>query len=158
MAGLVIIVVLLAFLLQITTLTSVHTDMVLKARYRGGILAQQQYPFSVAPDYIHDWDPGADGKRYSVDDESTTANSARFTSELMDYAAADQAGWTVLNASSNDALPSLRGAINPAALFGLIRHRETESIDVIPAVRSLLYQSDNIDLEYDVWTTHSRVD
>lgn len=158
MAGLTIIVIVSAFLFQMTTLTRVHTDMVLRARYEGGVLAQQQHPFSVAAEYIHDWDPGADSKRYTVDDETTSGDAGRFTSDVVDYAGGDPAGWSVLDASSNAALPSLRGAVNPAALFGLIRHRERQSFDVLPAVRSLLYRADTIDLEYDVWMTHARVD
>jgi len=64
----------------------------------------------------------------------------------------------VLDSVSNDALPALRGSVNPAALFGLIGHEESETVRILPAVRSLLYRADQLDIKYEVWTTHSRVD
>jgi len=155
-AALVLILALTAGLLQIAGLGRAHTEVMVEARRAAGLEAMAEVPSLEWPEYVLDWAPGPDGKRITRDDELLTASPDPFDAFIVEKAGADDEQWALLEGATNDALPNLRGDPDPVLLFGLVRGHATENVPLISAVQSLLYQADSIEVEGEVWLTHTR--
>jgi hypothetical protein len=153
--ALVVILALAAGLLQVASLGRAHTEVMVDARREAGLLAMLEVIPLAAPDYIQDWDPGPDGKRLTRDDLPILGDDMAFDDVIVEKAAADDDAWAILSTVSNS-IPALRDHLDPVAVFGLVHGEESETVPLLPAVRSLLYQADSIDVRADVWMTRAR--
>lgn len=154
--GLLAMVVLIAGLLQISSLTRAQTDAMAAARQEVGTLLFGEHPVSALPDYIAAIGPGPDNRSYSYDDTSTSADPAAFQHVIMDQAVHDPADWDVLDTVPDNAFSALHDAAAPVNEFGLLKGDASETVSLIPAVRGLLYRADEIEVECDVWMTWTR--
>jgi hypothetical protein len=152
--GLVVIMALLAGLLQITTLTRAQTEVMIEARKLAAIRAMEGgNQFSAIPSYISAVTAGHDGRTYSRDDKHTFASANDFSRTIIDKSTAESTDWHLLDAMPSRRFSDLRGTDNPAELFGLIEGTASETVKIIPAVKSLLYRADTIKVEGRVWVT-----
>ena len=156
MVGLVALIVLISGLLQVASLTRARTDAMAAAREEAGGLALLDAPVSDLPDYIYAIDAGADGRTYSYDDESSSANAAAFDATIVNRVVSNSSEWAVLDALPNSPFSDLHSSLTPAAAFGLVKGDASETVTLLPAVRSLLYRADEVDIECDVWMTWMR--
>jgi len=156
MVGLVALIVLISGLLQVASLTRARTDAMATARDEAGGLAMLDSPVSDFPDYIYEIGVGDDERSYSYDDEVSHANAGLFESEIMDHTVSESGEWDVLEEVPNTTFYDLHGNLTPAAAFGLVKGDASETVTLLPAVRSLLYRADEIDVECDVWMTWTR--
>ena len=159
MAGLVVVLAVFAGLLQIASLTRTHTEANVEARREAGSLTMLDtldgLPLTM-PDYMRDRFEGPDTRRHSRDDTFDNANPANFDGLITQQTAPDQAGWDALNSVPGNAVSGLNGNPNPVAMFGLVRGQEEDQVELIPAVRSLLYHADSIDVEGKAWMTWTK--
>jgi hypothetical protein len=150
--GLVAILALLAGLLQLGLLTRAQTDVMILARSRAAATAMAGgTQITAIPSYIHEVTAGNDGRTYSRDDEHTFASAEEFSRTVVDKSAADPTDWHLLDAMPSRPFSDLHGSDTPAELFGLIDGTASETVDIIPAVKSLLYRADTIKIEARVW-------
>ncbi len=156
MAGLVALIVLIAGLLQVASLTRAQTNTMVKARREAGNLALLDLPFSEFPDYIRDIQVGPDGRSYSQDDTTTYAFPSDFNRDITELVTEQSSDWDVIDALPNSPLSSLHNANTPATEFGLLKGDASETITLLPAVRDLLYRADEITVESEVWMTWTR--
>jgi hypothetical protein len=156
MAGLVALIVLIAGLLQVASLTRAQTDAMVEARQEAGTLALLEEPFSEFPDYIQDIQVGPDGRSYSHDDTTTDALPSEFNQDITERVTEQPSDWDVIDALPNSPLSSLHNAFTPATEFGLLKGDASETITLLPAVINLLYSADEITVESDVWMTWTR--
>jgi len=155
MVGLVAVVVLVAGLLQVASLSSAHTETMVEARRQAGERAMLDSESVFTPDYIRDWHEGPDTRRYTRDDTFTTANAADFQSTIVDKAA-DAAGWTVIDTVPGNRLTRIHGSGMPQTQFGLVRGYDSKTVDLLPAIQSLVYAADSIEVETEVWMTWTK--
>ncbi len=156
MAGMVAVVVLLAGLIQLISLTRAETDVMNEARAEAGRDAMNSVYSDGNANYIRDWEKAADEKAYTRDDEFTDGDTARFRSVVVARAGNSQSDWDTLNSVPNNRISALGAGQDPARAFGLVRGYESETIQLLPATRSLIYRADEIELESEVymtWTT-----
>jgi hypothetical protein len=152
--GLVAVMALLAGLIQIGLLTRAQTDVMIEARKEAAEAAMRgtrDGDFIAIPSYIHEVTAGNDGRTYSRDDAHTLASAEDFSRTIVDKSTADATDWHLLDAMPTRPFSDLRQSSTPAELFGLLEGTASETVDVIPAVRSLLYRADSIDVEASVW-------
>jgi hypothetical protein len=159
MVGMIVVLVLVAGLLQLASLMKSHTDAMVEARQEAAVLAM----IDLGPglnlvsdaDYIRDWHEGADDRRLSRDDFSDTGNTADFKNTVVDKTVNDQSGWGILDSVPNNRISGLRSDPMVISSFGLIKGSATESaqLDMLPAFRHLIYNSDKIDVEATAWMT-----
>jgi hypothetical protein len=153
--GLVVVVVLFAGLMQLTTLTRLHTETMVQARREAGERAMSQiggsYQTASSAEYIKAVEEGDDGRPYSADDDIEKGNPFTFDEMIVSRAAENSLEWSILDNAPADEIADLHGNGDPASLFGLVRGDEDVSVPVISAVQSLLYDSDTIDIEVEVW-------
>jgi hypothetical protein len=176
--GLVVLLALLAGLLELTSVTKKHTDLMVEARKDAGSHAlwdlAPAYPAGEAPEYIKDWyvgpagnDPDGDGipgdeKRYTPDDVFDRATAAEFSSRIVERAAAGAGDWAILDQIRNQPISGLRGSAAPSTLFGLVSGQANEDIDLTAPeyalIRKLLFRpADNtLHLSSEVWMTWTK--
>ena len=156
MVGLVAVLVLFAGLLQVASLSRIHTDTMAEARRLAAEQAMMDVDVPTSPDYIHDWRVGDDQEAYTRDDDFTTANPSDFDTRIVDRAGGDTAGWDRINAAPGDRLPTLHGSSDPGSLFGLVEGTDSGTIALLPAVQHLIYAAPSIQVRCNVWMTRTK--
>ncbi len=154
--GLIVILALTAGMLQVASLTRAHTDTMENARSRAGEWALRDDYLSPFPQYIAEVLPGPDGIRYTRDDETISADQATFQAAIVERSAGTPAGWETLGAIPGNRIMQLRATAAPVLEFGLIGAREQEQIEILPAVRNLIYNAQMIEVEGSAWMTWTR--
>jgi hypothetical protein len=154
--GLVAMVVLIAGLIQIVKLTRAQTDAMIEAREMVAVMAFDDEPLSAYPGYIQDVEVGPDGRRFSSDDTTTDANAVDFDTTFVGQLVSQAAEWNTIGELPSSAFTSLHGSPAPYTEFGLLRGRGSRSILTDPALRHLLYNADEIEIECEVWMTWTR--
>jgi hypothetical protein len=160
MIGLVTIIALFAGLVQIVSLSEARHATHVEARRLAGRYALRDVGSGMGQlsdaDYISDWDPGADGRRHTYDDSASGGSPWSFSDDIVQYSSPDSAGWTIIQQAAGDHLSPLLGQPNPAALFGLVEGEAHATVELLPAVKSLLYDADSIEVESRVWMTWTK--
>ncbi len=156
MVGLIALLVLVAGLIQVASLTKSQTDTMVEAREEAGQRSFWDLPLSETAEYIQDVEVGPDGRTYSLDDTTTDASGAVFHDTITAKAVRDQSEWAILEQLSDQSFPSLNNAGTPISTFGLLKGNATRTVPLRPAVRSLIYRAEEIEIESDVWTTWTR--
>ena len=149
--GIVAVLVLFAGLLQIIELSTTRTDAMIEARCEVAQAAIGGADVRGTPSYLETWEDGADERNFSADDEPTIGNQGSFRSAILDKAAGnDDYAWQTLNDMPND-VSDLRASDAPVSRFGLLRGQESVTISLIPAIRHLVYDAEEIEIECTVW-------
>lgn len=153
-----LIVALVAILVVLTGLTQIgqfgilHSETMRKARRDAGLLAVQDAQAWSAPDYILDRTPGADNRRYSRDDDFTAANPADFASHVVAYANP----MTLQNVIAGNRVSALWNSSFPQLSFGFVHGDATETTNLLPVVRHLIYDAETLNVQSHVWMTWTR--
>ncbi|MCX7590784.1 MAG: hypothetical protein N2255_04065 [Kiritimatiellae bacterium] len=169
LVGLVAVLAIFAGLLQILELAKVQTDTMVVARRKAGELAMLdldpgQTLISGAA-YIRDVKPGVDGEPYTPDDDlSDRADAGAFSATIVERAVPGALGspehnaaWQGIMGNAHEKrLSLLRGQPNPSSMFGLVQGRETKTVELIPAFRSLIYRADRIEMKSEAWMTWTK--
>lgn len=169
LVGLVVVLALFAGLLQILHLAKTQTETMVEARRKAGELAMLDLgpgeTLLSSAAYIRDVRPGLDTEPYTPDDDrSDKADAGAFNLTIVERAAPGapgssehEAAWqTVLGNVPEQSLTTLRGQPNPSAMFGLVQGRETKTVELIPAFRSLIYRADRIEMKSEAWMTWTK--
>jgi hypothetical protein len=156
MVGMIGLLVLVAGILQVASLTKARTDAMVEAREEAGRRALADASLSENPEYIKDVEVGPDGRTYSYDDTHTRAGGGAFHDVIINRTVADSSQWQIMEDIHNKSFSALNNAGSPIASFGLLKGEATRSIQLRPAVRSLIYRAERIDIKCDVWTTWTR--
>jgi hypothetical protein len=157
--GLVAMVVLIAGLIQIVKLTRAQTEAMIDAREMVGALAFDDDPLSAFPGYIEDVEVGPDGRTYTGDDTTSDANAGEFDTRIVRRLVSpdnEANEWDTLDALPSSAFTSLHESLAPSTEFGLLRGQASTTIPTDPAIRQLLYNADEIEVECEVWMTWTR--
>ena len=152
--GLVAIMVLVAGLVQIASITKAHTDAMFSARKEAGQLSMQDGTLLSASLFIKDWKENDDEKRYTKDDSATTDSLMKFNNDIVEYASDSADGWSIMNNAKYDAIPNLRNSTG--VQFGMVRGNAGSSVDLLPIFQKLIYAAPEIDLECTVWMTWTK--
>lgn len=153
--ALVALLVLVAALLQIGTLTDARMLGLQEARSRADTLALSDICIRVPPDpsYLRDWSPGPDGTLHSRDDQAQPGNDQPVVSEIVQ---------PVRPVSLSQYLPGNRFASLDApglviGEFDLVRgDATTRNVPLLPATRRLLYDVESLSIDADCWMIWSR--
>ncbi|OGV79940.1 MAG: hypothetical protein A2340_00855 [Lentisphaerae bacterium RIFOXYB12_FULL_60_10] len=151
LVAMVALMVVVAALLQSSSLGRAHTDAMLRARMEVGRRAQQAVVSMEESRFIRDWTPGNDNRRYTRDDQPDSGMAIGFQEFVVNPTVPDLADWAILESLPDQTLPALRGASNPSRHFDLIKATESETITLLPAVQHLLYRSSTVTLEAEAW-------
>ncbi len=159
---LVAIVVVLAGLLQLTTLTMMQTETMMEARAEAASAAMAEIALVPSVPYIKTWTESprnaeGDDVRYTADDEaSTIKNTESFFNTMPDKSVSDASEWNVFEDDQNPfvTMHSSRGI--PSSYFGLVKGDASATTNILNAFRSLIYSNDSITINSEVWMTRTK--
>ena len=69
---------------------------------------------------------------------------------VVAHSVGDADGWTILDETVNSDLAELRGGLSAAAI-GLIREKETEKVELMPAMRNWIVGKDYVVVGSELW-------
>jgi len=172
LVAIVVILVLCAGLLEVTSITRIHTDRLVEARRKAGraslLDVEPPRPAGVEPGYIADWQTGpspsdtGDGKRMTMDDSYTDASAAGFDAAIVEKAVGTPEGWSVMDEVPVNRIRGLRNTFAPSDLFGLVYAESKEDIDLRSPEYSLVYrllyrpEDGHMEVKSDAWMTWTR--
>jgi len=153
LAGIVVILTLFAVIVQMVSLTRADLDGMSEARREAGRLSLTPLEVADNPDFIHNWETGDDTHPYSRDDTHTLASEGAFTAIFTSPIAPAPPGSTLMARIPRNSIRDLADSARPVTHFGLVSAHSSESVPLLPAVRHLLYDATEIEIENTVWLT-----
>ena len=154
LVGIVALLVLIAGLLQVVTLSSTQTATMVEARHLAGIASIDGVDSTFTPDYIKDWQAGPDGKRYTTDDVFTPGDTSMFEGTIIGKASPpDNTGWTTIDSVPNNMLSVIHNSGMPQDELGLVKGTDSSNVVVVPIIQTLVYGADSITINSDVRMT-----
>ncbi len=154
-AGLLLLLLVLTGLIHVNRMA--RTSLFLHAVLRGdaGEQAMEDTALSAAPLYISDWQAGADGVRYTADDQPV--RNGAFLSSTLSTLTQDSVknadDWSYV--TDLDRLPTSMVQLNAspamAATLGFVHREETLHVPVDPVLRQLVYGKDEVAIKEEVW-------
>ena len=151
------IVIVVAGFFQLMEIVGVRGDIFRSIRGEAGKKALSPSRLLDRPDYIREWREGDDEFRHTADDESETGSiSVTLGSGVVEHSVTDSGDWTLLDEAVNSDLAELRGGLSAAAL-GLIREKETEKIELMPAMRNWIIGKDYVVVGSELWMPRLRL-
>ena len=156
MVSLVAILALTGGLLLIVSFGTARTRAMMEARKEAGVLSMLDLTPIDMPEFIQDWDAGADGKDLTADDEARRGSHTPFNDFIVEQAAADADAWGVLSSVNRNGLPPMRDHPTPITAFGMVKGDAHDSVRLLSVVQHLFYAGDSIDIDTEVWLTHTR--
>jgi hypothetical protein len=154
--AIVSVLVVVAGLIQISSLGLTQTRAMIEARRLAAVKAMSDTLNLSGPEYIADRTEGADGVRYSSDDGMTDGKVALFQDGIVGYALPDQ----LSSQKVDNAFSALYTNITPQFDFGLVEGRAPPvwvPLTNFPVVKHLLYQADGVEITGRVWLTWTRL-
>lgn len=155
--GLIPLMVLVVAMVQIVSLARARMEALREAREQAGMLSTLPLQSLSSPSYIRDWDLGPDERHMTADDSPILGSSGAFVSTVVGRSVASEADWDVLNGAPASALNQLRQSGDAMSTFGFVQGESEASVALLPAVRSLFYDAEQIDVRAEVWMSWTQV-
>lgn len=160
-AAIELVVSILLLLIVVTGLIQVNrmarTSLFLHSVLRGrvGETAMESSSVSVTPEYISDWQAGADGERYTADDKPVTGGASLPTllGNLVSDSVRTPEDWGYIADASQLPVSMVQLYKSPsmAATLGFAHEAETLDVPVDPVLRQLVYGKDEVTIKEEVW-------
>ena len=145
------IVIVVAGFFQLMEIVGRRGDILRSIRGEAGKKALSPGNLLDRPDYIREWKEGNDEFRHTADDESVRGSiSVTLGAGVVAHSVGDADGWTILDETVNSDLAELRGGLSAAAI-GLIREKETEKVELMPAMRNWIVGKDYVVVGSELW-------
>lgn len=153
--ALVALLAVFAALVQLSRLGRARTVALMEAREEAGrnaLSAAYAQP-TPTPTFIYDWEKGGDNRSHSADDVSRAALSQTVATGLL----APAHPHDLADRLPGNALSGLQGLDPVVAGFDFVHGRvQSERIELLPVVRRLLYDEEDIRITSDAWLTWAR--
>ena len=154
--GMIPMMVLVVGLLQIVTLARTRMDTLREARSQAGMLSTLSAQTLSSPAFIRDWQVAADEHHMTVDDTFTTADSSGFMRDVVDRSVVNSTDWDIMAGVPNSPFYRLHRSGNIMSEFGLVEDSEEATVELLPAVRLLFDNQENIDVNSIVWMSWTK--
>lgn len=153
--ALVALMAICAALVQLSRLGRARTEALAAARLEAGQQAMRDFytlPMP-APAFIYNWNVGGDRRSHSADDAPQLALSGTVDTGLLAPAHPDDLAARL----PGNALSGLAGRRPVVSGFDFVHGRVTsERITLLPVVRHLLYDAEDVRIIADAWLTWTR--
>jgi hypothetical protein len=153
LVGIVALIVLIAGLLQVASLSAVQTETMVEARKEAGDKAMINAEPASVPDYIKNWEVASDQKHYTVDDTFSPADANQFQGTIINRATFDSSGWTIIDSVPNNRFTIIHKSGAPQYNLGLVDGEHSGVVDLLPVIQDLVYRAKSIKIDSKVWMT-----
>ena len=151
--AILLVVIIMAGLLQFVELAGAKGLLLGAIRREAGEQALgQRIVLGAAPDYILDWEPGADAIRHTADDTFDRGIAGNtLQAAVVDRSVANPADWSHLEDARNTAIPDLHTSGQPLGALGFIHAELEEEVTLLPAMRDWLIGKESITVGTELW-------
>jgi hypothetical protein len=106
-----------------------------------------------SPRNISDWNPGADGVRYTADDVPAHGGAANIASDLTGYSVATPDDWSAVRRVHESLRPASAVRLHDTDMpFLRFAHGEdTIKIEISSVIRQLVYDKETVTVKEEVW-------
>jgi hypothetical protein len=153
--GLVGLLILLTMVFQGVVLTKEHTDAMTEARAEAGANAISALSGINSPDYVSEVDSGSDWKKYTEDDIKITASSFSLQNDIVERSVVNSSDWDIIGASPRSSFNYIKNVVSPVDAYGLVSGASRKSVTLSEAFKNLIWNKDSIDIDVEVWMTHT---
>ncbi len=154
--ALVAILTILSGLLLIVSVGTAEITTMMEARREAGANAMSATAPITSPNFIKDWDPNHDSKKMTADDTPILGNAQPFDDNIVNHLADNNNEWTLFSEIKNNKINQLKNNPIPVASFGLVKGEEHISIPLLPVIQKLIFNSDKLEIDTEVWLTHTK--
>ncbi len=149
--AILVVVIILAGYFQLMEIAGARGDILRSIRSETGKKALSPGLLLDRPEYIREWQEGDDELRHTADDESVSGSiSVTLGAGVVEHSVSDSGNWTYLDNAVNSDFASLRGGLSAAAL-GLVHEKESEKVDLMPAMRNWIVGKDYVLVGSELW-------
>jgi hypothetical protein len=156
LVGIVALIVLIAGLLQVASLSAGQTGTMVTARKKAGDNAMNGGQVASVPDYIKDWQVSSDKKHYTADDTFSPADANQFEGTIIEHAAVDSSGWTIIDSVPHNRFTIIHKSGTPQYDLGLVEGHDSTNVYLLPVIQELVYRADSIKIDSKVWMTSTK--
>jgi hypothetical protein len=150
--ALVVILVLFAGILQVSSLGVHQSRAMVEARRLAGMKSMLDVSSFSGPLYIEAVTTGPDNTSYSRDDAVISGNPAVFVSGITTFSRpADLNQYR-----TNNAVTVIDGSAFPQFMFGLVQGEKTETIGLMPVISQMVYRADSVEVRGSAWMTWTK--
>jgi hypothetical protein len=153
--GLIGLLIILTMIFQGVVLTKEHTDAMTEARAEAGANAISSLAGINSPTYISEVDSGSDWKQYTEDDIKISAGSFSLQNDIVDKTVVNSSDWDIIGSAPRNSFNQIQNVISPVDAYGLVSGKSSKSVTLSAAFRSLILDKDSIDIDVEVWMTHT---
>ncbi len=149
--AILVVVIILAGFFQLMEIAGARGDILRSIRSEAGKKALSPGLLLDRPDYIREWKEGQDEFRHTADDAAEGGSiSVTLGAGVVGHSVSDSGDWTYLDSAVNSDLASLRGGLSAAAL-GLVHEKESEKVDLMPAMRDWIVGKEYVLVGSELW-------
>lgn len=152
-AGLFVIVILVAGMLQIVALATARSEISGRVRGEAGRRAMSEGGSLARPEYIREWETGPDQRRYTADDIAHLDSPSALRRDIVLRSLPGATDWPWLGERVNRQMANLVDDPMWATAFGLVRAEEYASVPASTAFRNWIYGKNEIRVGDEVWLT-----
>ena len=150
--ALVGILVLVAGILQISSMGVSQSRLMTEARREAGRKAMLDKSSFAGPQFIAGCTVGEDGIAFSHDDSSVSADGGVLNMGIVRYAHPDELD----DIRPDNAVSVVADSAFPQNMMGLVDGEKKVRVTLLPIIRELVYRSDSVELCGKAWMTWTK--
>lgn len=152
MIGLIMILILLEGTAQFILIASAHTNIDSVIRGQTGFIAMSPLSTEDTPRYIQTWQPGADGQRFTADDQPVIGSPSNVISRIAGSSVANATEWAQFDKLTHpSSLEALHQEPVPLVALGFVGVRDTTTVPVSDTAQELFYNKSAVTVQEDTW-------
>ena len=156
--AMLVIVLLVTGIVEFVKLAGAKGETIAEARAEAGRKAiSSGLAITRNPDFIRDWEEGADELRHTADDAQKPDSPSRLHN-FTDPTVAQESDWAYLEDCKNDGMVRMGHGSFPASALSMAYAEETRTVELSPAMRDWIAGKDAITVATEVWLPRLELD
>ncbi len=153
-----VIVVIVTGVVEFIRLAGAKGETISEARAEAGRKAiSHGLAITRSPDFIRDWEEGADELRHTADDKQRSDSPSRLRT-FTDPTVAQASDWSYLQDCKNDGIVRMGSGSFPASALSMSHAEESRTVELSPAMRDWIVGKESIRVATEVWMPRLELD
>lgn len=156
--AMLVIVVIVTGIAEFVRLAGAKGETIAEARAEAGRKAiSHGLSITRNPDFIRDWEEGADELRHTADDKRLPDSPSRLRT-FTDPTVARASDWAYLQDCRNDGMVRMGSGPFPAGALSMSYAEESRTVELSPAMRDWVVGKESIRVATEVWMPRLELD
>ena len=153
-----VIVVIVTGIVEFIHLSGAKGETIAEARAEAGEKAiAHGLSITRVPDFIRDWEEGADELRHTADDKQRSDSPSRLRT-FTDPTVEKPSDWAYLQDCKNDGIVRMGSGSFPASALSMSYAEKSRTVELSPAMRDWVVGKESIRVSTEVWMPRLELD